>query len=184
MRGVRNDVPCIASGCDRRAWGKGMCQMHYTRWRRYASFEDSRLNTDERFWQKVQKTDSCWHWTGALSAGGYGTFHDGEKTVSAHRYSYSKMSGPVPPGMQLDHLCRNRHCVNPNHLEPVSPRENTLRGISPAAENAKKDRCPRGHEYTVDDTYLYPRGGRFCRECRRNESRPQRRAIASAMGGE
>lgn len=105
----------------------------------------------------------CWLWTGALSPNGYGTFGSGG---SAHRIIYELLKDPIPIGLQLDHLCRTRHCVNPDHLQPITVRENILRGEGFAAINARKTHCVRGHEFTQDNTYINPtnkqRGCRLC----------------------
>ena len=103
----------------------------------------------DRFWEKVDKTgpNGCWLWTGACSRRGYGAiladFPD-RRMLCAHRAAYEMLVGPIPDGLQLDHLCRNRPCVNPAHLEPVTGRENVLRGTGFAAENAAKTHCVRG----------------------------------------
>jgi hypothetical protein len=122
-----------------------------------------------RFMEKVEKTKTCWLWK-AGSAGGYGRFWVGTRkegrTALAHRIGYEIFKGPVPDEMTLDHICRNRLCVNPMHLEPVPAVENVMRGISDPALNAKKTHCPRGHEYTPDNTYIQqPQGWRHCRTC-------------------
>jgi hypothetical protein len=126
----------------------------------------------ERFWEKVEKTGGCWNWTAGLNAAGYGMFSDG-KTRLAHRFAYEMVVGKIPDGLQLDHLCRNRSCVRPDHLEPVTNRENCLRGESPFAKHARQTHCVNGHEFTPENTYLYPPPGvvskytprRACRAC-------------------
>jgi hypothetical protein len=109
---------------------------------------------------RVEVTDSgCWEWQGYLDRDGYG--HDGKG--GAHRSAYVAKFGPVPPGMQLDHLCRNRRCVNPDHLEPVTHRENQRRGI-----HGMKTVCKNGHPYDEANTYYRPpaaNGQRDCRKC-------------------
>lgn len=121
----------------------------------------------KRFIAKVKVMDSgCWTWVGAKTRGGYGHINIGGKMLRAHRYSYTIMFGPIPSGLELDHICRNRACVNPVHLEAVTTRENSLRGDSPAAKNAKKIYCPKGHTYDLVNTYLY-KNMRHCRACRK-----------------
>jgi hypothetical protein len=131
-----------------------------------------RATTLDRFWAKVDKSAECWVWTGKLRADGYGNFWDGEnkRMMRVHRFAYLAEIGDIPDGLQLDHLCRNRACVNPAHLEPVSARENTLRGVGLTAQNAVKTHCPRNHPLTGDNLFLVP-AGRSCRECRREAVR-------------
>lgn len=128
----------------------------------------------KRFWDKVNKTDNCWEWIGAKTSSGYGNFLWNGKNVTAHRKSYEILVGNVPEELDLDHLCRNRSCVNPSHLEPVTRRENLLRGETIPAKHAKKTHCPKGHEYTEDNTYIYKKtNSRHCIKCRddRNNGR-------------
>lgn len=120
----------------------------------------------ERLWSKVQKTEGCWLWTASLNAYGYGQIRLPDGRVGrAHKVVYEELVGPVPDGLQLDHLCRNRACVNPAHLEPVTQRTNTLRGEGFAARNATKRFCPVGHPYDEKNTYLDTKGRRRCRPC-------------------
>lgn len=129
----------------------------------------------ERFWTKVEKTKTCWLWTGAKIKRGYGHFRMPTGVQMAHRVAYELLVGPVPEKMDLDHLCRVHSCVNPSHLEPVPHRVNCLRGDAPIAGLAKRTHCFRGHEFTADNTYSTP-GRRRCRMCDRIRSaqRPER----------
>jgi hypothetical protein len=121
----------------------------------------------DRLFAMVDKTEECWNWTGGVAKSGYGSINRGrrtEGTVLVHRASWELLRGPIPDGLHIDHLCRNRRCVNPDHLEPVSPGENVLRGEGLSAQNARKTRCKRGH--SLDDALII-NGARFCRECNR-----------------
>ena len=120
----------------------------------------------ERFWRKVTASGPCWEWSKGLNANGYGTFHAQRRTHAAHRHAWEILVGPIPEGLVLDHLCRNRACVNPDHLEPVSHVENVMRGYGAMARHARMDTCKRGHEFTPENTYHY-RTSRFCRACRK-----------------
>lgn len=120
----------------------------------------------ERFWSKVEKTDTCWLWTGSLASGGYGSFNYKYKHYRAHRLSYEQIRGEIPKGLVLDHLCRVRSCVNPDHLEAVTHRVNILRGIGGSAVNAKKTHCKNGHLLSGDNLrnrLTVP--WRECRQC-------------------
>lgn len=119
---------------------------------------------DERFDAKVEFTESCWLWLGYCS-NGYGQVGRGGQLHKAHRYAYESLVGPIPLGLELDHLCRVRNCVNPAHLEPVTRRENILRGLSRAALFAARTTCSVGHEFDA----IHRRGDdmsrRTCRTC-------------------
>lgn len=136
----------------------------------------------------ICKVTGCWHWLGHTNKVSlYGQFWDGKRVVGAHVYSYIYHKGPVPEGLDLDHLCRVRRCVNPDHLEPVSRRENLLRGATFIAIAASKTSCIRGHEFTQENTYRAANGTRQCRQCRRilslrwaDKNRDRRREIDRA----
>lgn len=130
----------------------------------------------ERFWEKVDRSGDCWLWTASQNAYGYGQFavqHNVHEP--AHRFAYKLEIGPVPASLELDHLCRVRHCVNPGHLEPVTRQVNTLRGVSFAAAKAKQTACIHGHDFTPANTFTRgKRGGRGCLACRRMTDRKRR----------
>jgi hypothetical protein len=124
-------------------------------------------NTEELFWSMVNKTDGCWNWTSGTKRG-YGQYRLWGRSWGAHQISYKLLVGEIPVGLELDHLCRNTLCVNPSHLEPVTPFENKMRAPN---FTANRTHCPKGHEYTPDNTYKMPKGGRGCRPCRREYTR-------------
>lgn len=122
----------------------------------------------ERFLSNVDTNGSngCWLWTKYQRHDGYGNFNVDGKQILAHRWAYINLVGPIPEGLYLDHLCRNRPCVNPSHLEPVTNKVNILRGIGATAINALKTHCPRGHPYDLFNTYKTEYTGRQCRTCK------------------
>ena len=118
-------------------------------------------------WEPLTES-GCWVWLGACTAGGYGTISINKKTFYAHRLFYEFYRAPIPFGLQIDHLCRVRCCVNPDHLEIVTNRENTLRGKAVSALHARKTHCKRGHPFTPENTRSYPSViGRRCKVCQK-----------------
>jgi|GEM_PF-1060480 len=145
-----------------------------------------RMKIAERFWRKVHKTETCWLYIGPKARGGYGATSSRNSKrypVLAHRLAYELLRGMVPRGLELDHLCRVRHCVNPDHLEPVTRRENIRRGVSPAAIHALKTHCVNGHPFSPDNTKVVEgRYGpvRLCIACRRAGAVARRRPRRAA----
>lgn len=129
---------------------------------------------EKRFWAKVKKTtrDGCWPWIGATLANGYGVFFVGTGNTTAHRASYRIANGALKDGLVIDHLCRNRSCCNPLHLEEVTSRENTLRGD----KGRLHVKCANGHTFTEETTGRHRSGRRFCLICRRTRDRGRRDA--------
>ncbi len=127
-------------------------------------------DSDEaRFWANVEMPteDGCWVWLGHRITG-YGGFWAGGKNVMAHRYAYGLFGGVIPRGLEIDHLCRDRSCVNPKHMEPVTHIENCRRGNSAQVSRVKqlaKIHCPRGHPYDKQNTHIAPNGQRKCKIC-------------------
>lgn len=104
------------------------------------------------FWLRVEPTGFCWDWKGSLTYQGYGQFSvNRSKTVRAHRFAYELLVGEIPRGLVIDHLCRNRACVNPDHLLPVTSKHNVLVGFGPTAVNARRTHCTKGHPLVVSE---------------------------------
>lgn len=118
----------------------------------------------------VDQDRGCWLWQGGLGDGGYAHFKIKGRQWNGHKFSFVALGGVVLDGEQLDHLCSIKHCVNPFHLEPVTPQVNTLRGSGPSAVNARKAHCDHGHEFTPENTRITNKR-RHCRECSRIRSR-------------
>lgn len=181
-----NDV-CTYADCDRVRRTAKYCSTHYKR-NRDGRDMDAPIATPvpimQRFMGKVRTTPSgCMEWTGGTNGVGYGMFFTdwagGKNTRKlAHRWYYEQVRGPIPAGLHLDHLCRDTMCVNPDHLEPVTQRVNTLRGIGVSAVHAKKTHCVNGHPFSGDNL-VYRSNGRWrdCRECRRAKDRRRQAAL-------
>lgn len=176
---------CKIDGCSNPAGvpgtAHGWCSKHYMRWIRHGNpnaggAERRKTPTDplRRFWHYVDLVNGCWVWTGELQANGYGRiWFDGDHLL-AHRWSYERFVDDIAEDLTIDHKCRNRACVNPDHLEPVGRGENVLRGQTIPAANAAKTHCIRGHEFTPENTRVY-RGGRVCKACKRERASAARR---------
>lgn len=132
------------------------------------------MKTEERFWAKVEKTETCWNWTGGHNGAGYGRFWNGEKLVYSHRFSYA-LTAELPSDLEIDHLCKNHRCVNPSHLEAVTGAVNISRADYSRNGDIQRSatHCPLGHEYTPENTARKPNrsGGvsRHCRQCNRED---------------
>lgn len=177
---------CSIEGCERKHQAQGLCNTHYKRAKhqgKLANIRDPSKTVEERFWDRVDKNGPphpdlktpCWLWIGALDRDGYGLFGpEVGANHRAHRFSYTLAKGEIPEGLQLDHLCKVRNCVNPEHCEPVTGKENTLRGDGITARNAQKTHCPKGHPYDILGTY--PNGGSFrgCKRCNREKTQRYR----------
>lgn len=138
---------------------------------------------EDRFWPKVDKTETCWIWTGAKDPNGYGRVNQGGhngRAKLAHRVACELSGRTLDPSLQLDHLCRNPSCVRPDHLEEVTSRENTMRGVHPWVLICKTGRCRRGHDRSPENVYINARGRPICRPCRRMVEREWRKRTGNA----
>lgn len=129
----------------------------------------------QRLLERVRIMPSgCWEWQGAKAGAGYGVLLRDRRMAYTHRVAYELFVGPIGDGLHIDHLCRNRICCNPDHLEPVTVRENNLRGEGLAAQESQRTHCPRGHEYTPENTRISKHNERNCRACGREKARERR----------
>lgn len=133
---------------------------------RHGSINYDKEVQESRFTDKIDKSGDCWLWIGNKIKAGYGTIQRDGKRFYAHRVSYETYVGPIPAGTEIDHLCRVRHCVKPEHLEAVSHKVNTERGIGPTAVNAAKTHCIRNHPLSGENLYIVAATGyRQCKRC-------------------
>ena len=154
---MRNDST-ICAGCNAR---RNLDECH----RRVADISPS-----ERFWGKVEITSTCWLWNGSRNWTGYGMFSIGHQHILAHRFAYMTLIGLIPEGLELDHLCRTPACVCPEHLEPVTHKENTHRGFMALGghPNSRKTHCKNGHPFLGEHVRITTAGSRRCLTCKRN----------------
>jgi hypothetical protein len=174
---------CSVEGCQRPYSGKGYCLPHYARWRRNGDPGIAEVVhvSGSDFWENVVKGDGCWEWVGPKNDSGYGVTFARRigRREQAHRVAWELQRGPIPDGLQIDHLCRNRACVNPDHLEPVTQRENLIRGMGTPGLRYRATHCVNGHLFDEANTYITKWGTRNCRACstqRVRDLRTRRRA--------
>lgn len=124
------------------------------------------LDVARRLFAQTDLGDSCWLWTGAGTGGGYGQISIKRRGFPIHRVAYELLVGPIPDGLELDHTCEIRNCINPAHLEPTTQYVNNMRSNSVTAINRRKTHCTKGHPLEGQNLYEDPRGYRGCRTCR------------------
>lgn len=178
------DRTCSIEGCDKPHFGREMCRLHYARWWRHGDpLEEAATRTYrpaiDRLMAHVTMTpgplaSDCWVSTYGDNGAGYTRITVDGRTMYAHRFSYEQHVGPIPAGLELDHLCRVPRCVNPAHLEPVTTRINTLRSDNHWAVAARTGVCKRGH--SLDDAYVSPQGRRRCRTCAKIQDKARDRS--------
>lgn len=166
------------SVCDKKKYAKGYCVAHYQRWKRHGDPFGGRItHTPEDIWERID-VGLCWEWNDSL--------RDGYAWINwacfdrnyAHQIIWEMLVGPIPDGLELDHLCRNRKCVNPDHLELVTRLENMRRGYAPTMVASRLGICKRGHVLTMETTYANPSkkqpNARTCSACQRDRKNARR----------
>lgn len=129
----------------------------------------------DRFWSKVNKTETCWLWTAHTDKDGYGIYRAERKNWRVHRLTYEDVNGPIPIGLVIDHLCRTRNCVRPSHLEATTAPDNVRRGF------VLQTHCSKEHEYTASNTGKQSNGRRYCRQCERDRNKARRAYLTAYM---
>lgn len=177
---------CSHPDCVRPHKAKGYCAVHYARLYRHGNASAGRALAGDAaaaFAQYVAPGPlGCLLWTGSLTDG-YGRIMIAGVRHQAHRYAYEQRHGAIPDGLVIDHLCRVRNCVNPDHMQPVQSRENILRGIGLAATEARSATCARGHRWLPGSYYAYSKQ-RVCKPCRADDQRAYRARRRAARQAE
>ena len=181
---------CLVEDCDRDSTTRGMCQKHYVRWWRHGDprktlHDPSRGPIENRLWSRVTKSDGCWTWAGTVNRQGYGVIGLGARGTGkklVHRLAWELLRGPIPPGLHVLHRCDNPPCVNPDHLFPGTVGDNNRDMVEKKRHYKQKvTHCPKGHEYTPENTKPNVGGkGRRCRTCHNEDSRRRRSQLGAA----
>lgn len=174
---------CSRRKCDRKHYARGLCRLHYDRlwWANGKHLEHELLTLEDRFWAKVQKTKTCWLWTGSTYKSGHGQIWNGKKLERAHRVSWRLKHGKIPKGMKVCHHCDVPGCVRPSHLFLGTQKDNmedAARKGRIRNQNTGKTHCARGHKFDKLNTYVLPNGHRQCRKCRNRRQQKRRRSNA------
>lgn len=181
-----SDRICSFPECGKSAYSKDLCMAHYQQQRRGRELRPLRrvrqpwATPAEAFFSVVEQAGDCWEWQGPRSPEGYGRFSTSGTIVLAHRWAYEHLRSEIPEALVIDHLCRNRACVNPWHMEPVTNLVNVARGMAYSARNARKTHCIHGHPFSGENLIIRKSGHRACRACRQND-RAKRAALLARL---
>jgi hypothetical protein len=165
---------CEVPDCGRAHYARGWCGRHYKIWKARGDANWQPPSLADRFWAKVDKTDECWLWTGFRGPLGYGRIGIDGRPHQAHRVAWRLSGRELIKGYELDHLCRNPPCVNPNHLEQVTHKVNMSR-----SGKARQTHCKHGHVFDEANTHVKRNGTRSCRACHRNFENARRARLAA-----
>jgi hypothetical protein len=174
MLQAHRQIGCSVQECTGDRYARGMCSRHYNNWYRNGNPITHRVSLagvapEVRFHKHAmpEPNSGCWLWVGPINYAGYAVMEVNGRQVRGARFAFEMFKGKIPDGLTIDHLCRVRCCVNPDHLEAVPIRVNILRGENPPAKNGRKTHCNQGHPLSGENLYIAPSGKRFCRICRR-----------------